>query len=194
MPWHLRYVREQSRVNRKTSTPLARFYSVSSLRRCISRKVHSTDGPADQPTNRFRDIRKSPRGFSFRLFVAFRFPSIHGVTFSPERTRRDYLLFHRKLTGVSSRGKVWETIRDQSGNTTRYYSPLANIVSKWSSTYARNLSPWDVHEIFLVHPAKYGCAITNYICLIRKSLAILYLFNDHVNMLMQKSVFHARGD
>lgn len=39
MPRHLRYVRtlrEQSRVNRKTSMPLARFYSVSSLRRCIS--------------------------------------------------------------------------------------------------------------------------------------------------------------
>lgn len=59
--------------------------------------------PTSWPTNRFRDIRKSPRSFSFRLFVAFPFSlhSRHDVLSSLSRENAPW------LSPVSPRDENW---------------------------------------------------------------------------------------
>lgn len=158
------------------------------LRRCISHKVHSADGPANQPTNRFRDIRKSPRSFSFRLFVTFRFPSIHGTfsLFSLPKERAAIIspLAEMKIDRYFLSEKGLRTIRDNLEYDLLLES-FASIVSKWSSDLYVRKKPFSercARDLSCTYRVKYGCAITNYICLTRKLLAILYLFNDHINM------------
>jgi len=127
--------------------------------------------PTGRPTNRFRDIRKSSRSFSFHLFVCLPF-SLHSrhTTFSllsPERTRCDYL---------SSRRKLRFPLEERSENNTRQSRirlviRVVNIVSKWSSNVHVRKKPFPekyARDLSFVHTIKYGCAITNYICLTRK--------------------------
>lgn len=95
--------------------------AVVHLSRSDEKSLVATDGGPTDRRNRCRDIRKSPRSFSFRLVLPSVFPpftaryvcacALFLFLFSSlhlfgQRTSQLSLATRRKLTAISSRGKV----------------------------------------------------------------------------------------
>lgn len=164
--WCVRWASNQKLIEKHQRRSFV-FIPSRSLRRCISRrcishKVHGTDGATGRPTGRrivFATFESRCAAFLSVFRLPFRFPSIHDTTFlsllSPERTRRDYLPSRRDENWpVFPPGERSENNTGQSRIRLVIKSRLRISFRNEAATceYARDLSPREMwKEIFLVY-------------------------------------------
>lgn len=155
--------------------PLARFYSVSALRRCIFAGASLTKctAPTDRPTSR-RIVFATFESRRAAFLSAFSLPSV----FPPFTARRSlFSLFRRnepRLFLLSPRWKLSRYFLSEKGLRTirdnleydLLLESFASIVSKWSSDLYVRKKPFSercARDLSRIYTVKYGCAITNYI-------------------------------